>query len=248
LRGGTTGPVVLRVLDDRGHPLGTLYAEHLRLEASRAARTLTLVLEDGFERVHGEKLAFDALPHSDSVAPDAGASVRDTASPAAAHDAVARNARRVVLPAVDPRQWIEALPELFKESEREPPPDDGRWEIGALRAALNDLLRVDSAGGYYRIQGIGGVRGDTLHDILLEHLDRGGRLERNLFADRMRVIPGDAGVVIVLEGGAQVRGDEKTPFLDGRFRIFLPRADLDEWRKAGVPGLSPAPPPPAKRR
>jgi hypothetical protein len=240
LQRGATGPIVLRVLDDRGRPLGTLCADRLRLEASRAARSLTLVLEDGYERIGAVKTPFADVPHGSLPAPP-GTGAAGAAEPADSAAPVARSARRILLPDVDPRAWIEALPELFKAEEKAPPPDDGRWDLGALRAALNDLLRLDAAGGFYRVQGITGVQGDTLRDVVIDGLDRDGRLERKLFADRVRIAPVDQGLMILLEGGAQMRGDEKTAFLDGRYRIFLPRADLEEWRKAGVPGLSPAP-------
>jgi hypothetical protein len=35
-----------------------------------------------------------------------------------------------------------------------------------------------------------------------------------------------------------VRGEEKTAFLEGRQRIFLPRVDAEQWAAAGVPGLA----------
>ena len=91
------------------------------------------------------------------------------------------------------------------------------------------------------MQSLSGVQGDTLREVQVDALDRDGRLERKLFADRMRCLASDRGVMIQLESGAQMRGDEKTPFQDGRYRIFLPRADIGEWQKTGVPGLSPAP-------
>jgi len=257
LRDGSTGTVVMRVLDERGHPLGTLYAERMHLEGSRAARMLTLVLEDGYERRGRDKTDFAAVPiHApraggspSSSSALAASSFSPTVSPSDVSSASTspsttrgpRNARRIVLPDIDPRAWIESVPELFGAEEKTPAPDDGRWELGAVRAALNDLLRLDASAGLYRVQALGGVEADMLRDVQLDALDRTGHLERKLFADRMRVAPGDQGVVIVLEGGAQLRGDEKTPFLDNRYRIFLPRANLDEWRKAGVPGLSPAP-------
>jgi hypothetical protein len=55
---GCIGPVLFRVLDGRGRLAGSLYAERLRLEGSRAARTLTLVLEAGYEMRGGERVAF----------------------------------------------------------------------------------------------------------------------------------------------------------------------------------------------
>lgn len=257
LRDGATGPVVMRVLDERGHPLGTLYAERMHLEGSRAARMLTLVLEDGFERRGRDKTDFAAVPihapraaassfsssalAASSLSPTVSTSDTSSASTSPSAARGPRNARRIVLPDIDPRAWIESVPELFGAEEKTPAPDDGRWDLGAVRAALNDLLRLDASAGLYRVQALGGVEADMLRDVQLDALDRAGHLERKLFADRMRVAPGDQGVMIVLEGGAQLRGDEKTPFLDNRYRIFLPRASLDEWRKAGVPGLSPAP-------
>ena len=57
---GHLGPVLFRMLDGRGSLVGSLAAERLRLEASRAARTITLVLEDGHESHGGERVPFDA--------------------------------------------------------------------------------------------------------------------------------------------------------------------------------------------
>ena len=65
-----------------------------------------------------------------------------------------------MLPEVDPNAWIEALPELFGEQASEPPPDDGHWNLLALRNELNLLLREDAEHGWWRLAGIGGVRGD----------------------------------------------------------------------------------------
>ena len=80
-----------------------------------------------------------------------------------------------------------------------------------------------------------------MEDQDFSHLDAEGRLERRLFADRMQVLEQERGLLILLEDGAQVRGDRRTAFLQGRYRIFLPRADVAAWREAGVPGLSKAP-------
>jgi hypothetical protein len=58
----------------------------------------------------------------------------------------------------------------------------------------------------------------------------------------MTIVEQEQGVKVELQDGAQLRGDAKTPFLDGRYRIFLPRASAERWRKAGLPGLAPPPP------
>src|SRR6185436_2612427 len=102
--------------------------------------------------------------------------------------------------------------------------------------------REDAVGGWWRLSSLGGVRGAVICAVLLDQLDREGRLDRKLFADRMTVLKEERGVQLLLESGAQLRGDKKLPFLDGRYRIFLPRADIMAWTARGVPGLSEPPP------
>ena len=204
---------------DRGRPIGTLSADRLRLEASRAARTLTLVLENGYERRAGERRPFSGR----AAAPDE-TDPRD-------------GSRRIPLSGIDPLPWIEACPELFAEAASDAVLDDGRWDHRALRAALNELLRADASNGWHRVQGFGGVQGSLVRDVQLAHLDREGALEKRIFADRMSFAESGDGIEVLLEDGAFVRGEQKTPFPGGRHRIFLPRADLEAWRAARVPGL-----------
>lgn len=216
---GWIGPLVLRVLDERGRPLGSISAERLRLEASRAARTLTLVLEHGCEKRAGLSTPFEGGPAGE----DGKGGVR-----------------RVLVPEVDPRPWIEACPELFSALDRSPAADDGKRNLVAVRTALNQLLRDDAAHGYYRLTALGGVQARVLRDVQLDELDANGEVVRKLFADRMSCAPAERGVAILLESGAHVRDDRKVAFLDGRYRIFLPRASLDAWKRAGVPGFDEA--------
>lgn len=216
---GFTGPVVLRALDDRGRPIGTLAADRLRLEGSRSARTLSIVLENGYEKRGGETFLFEGS----GTEPGRG------------------GARRIVLPDVDPGPWVEPLAALFREEDKAPPADDGLWDLGAVRASLNLLLREDVEGGWWRLVGVGGVQAGTFRDVQLDQLDANGRLERKLFADRMEITEQEKGLKIELSSGAQLRSESKTPFLDGRYRIFLPRASAERWRAAGIPGLA-APP------
>lgn len=225
--GGWIGPVVFRKLDERGRLAGSLCAERLRLEASRAARTLTVVLEDGFESRDGERLEF----------------------PLDAGDALAMSpigVRRFVLADLDPLPWVQAAPELFSAREVDQPLDDGRWNLEYVRLTLNQLLREDAGQGYWRVKSLAGVHGSLLREVHLENFDAQGKLERRAFADRMFIEAQERGVLLQLEQGSIERGDERAPFLDGRFRLFLPRADLDAWRKAEIPGLSP--PPAARER
>lgn len=216
---GATGPVVFRTLDGRGRPAGSLYAERLRLEGSRAARTVTIVLEDGYELRGGEKFVFDG------------------ATDANGKDGV----RRIPLVHVEPTPWLESVPELFGPKAAHEPDDDGLFDLRLVRETLNRLLAEDAASGYYFLDDFAGTVDGTFRKVSLKRLDRDGKLERMLFADRMRVEPQGESVCLVLEDGAQIRGDEKAPFLDGRYRIFLPRAKLELWRAAGVPGLAVAP-------
>ncbi|MBL8863300.1 MAG: hypothetical protein JNK02_14990 [Planctomycetes bacterium] len=214
VRDGATGPVVLRVLDERGRPLGSLYAERLRLEASRAARTLTLVLEEGWERRGGAKTPFEGGPA----------------------DAEGRGGvRRIELPHVDPLPWYEALPELFREEERARAPAGDPRELAALRFELNRRLRADASGPVYRLESVMAREGLVLREVRLAVLTPQNNLERELFADRLAVLRAEQGLELELTGGSQVRGSEKVPFLGGRYRIFLPRADPALWEAAGIP-------------
>jgi len=203
------GPVVFRLLDDRGRLAGSLSAERLHIEASRAARTLSIVLTDGAEGHGGVREPFDE--------------------------------RRISLPFVDPEPWIERVPELFPLGSGRAVGDDGLWPLEDVRRDLNRLFGLDVATGWYRLKSFGGVAGEDFLDVQLEAFDASGRLERRYFADRMHVRAEPPGVVVELVGGAVVRGDQKTPFLQGSYRIYLPTAPLDAWRTARIPGLSSPP-------
>lgn len=205
------GPVVLRCLDERGLLTGSLRAERLRCEGSVAARTLTLVLEDGYESHGGERVPFEG------------------------------GVRRITLREVDPQPWMEECPELFDPADALRPEDDGRWDLGEVRRELNRLLGLDTRPGWYRLHSLGGVRGRALLDVQLEELDPSGRLERRLFADTLVLVLEDGGVTLELEDGAFVRGEEKRPFRDGHHRVVLPGVDVDPWRAAALPGLGTPP-------
>ncbi len=217
LDGNSIGPVVFRLLDGQGRLCGGLYANHLRMEASRAARTLTLVLEDGYESRAGQKLPFEAT----------------------APEEKRPNARRLVLGPVDPTTWADDFHELFGERGLDLSGDDGLWDLALVKQRLNEQLKLQTAGGTYRLRELGGVQDSALIGVHLERADESGTLERRFFADRMRLTRSGTGVELVLENGAQVRGDdERVPFLDGRYRILLPLADSEAWTRAGLPGLS----------
>lgn len=216
---GWIGPVLFRVLDGRGRLSGSLYAERLRLEGSRAARTLTLVFESGYEMRGGERVAFTPGNASDGTP-------------------LAGGVRRLQVLDCDPTRWAEPLGELFGRSEPLPIIDDGRWSLVYVKGALNRLLKQDASEGYWRLKSLNGVLDGTLREVHLERLSRDGGMESRVFADVLRIVRQERGFLLELSNGAQLRGEEKTPFLDDRFRIFLPRAVHAEWEAAVLPGLS----------
>ncbi|MBL6721902.1 MAG: hypothetical protein ISQ08_10895 [Planctomycetes bacterium] len=215
------GPVVLRVLDERGRPAGLVAAERLRLEASRAGRTVTLVLEEGREERVGVSLPFEGALSVEA----SGAHLRG-------------GVRRIEVTGVAVEPWLEALPELFREQDLRPALDDGLWDLVAVRQELNRLLAEQEATGRWRLGGLGGVVGTELRDVQLVELDAEGRPARRLFADRLVLESNPAGGLrLRLHDGVQHRGQEQTPFLEGRFTIALPRADAAAWRSVGLPGM-----------
>lgn len=219
---GAVGPIVARLTDDRGRLIGALAANHLTLEVSRAARTVTLVLSEGYETRSGQRVDFEG-----------GAEARG-------------GTRRIFLPSVDPAPWIETLPELVSPEDSLALLDDGRWDLQALRIRLNELLRRagpdgdsgTSGGAGWRLRALGGVLGDSLCDVQLVEYADDGAVRRRLFADRMVIGRLGRAVELVLRDGSQERRGRVAPFLDGRYRVALPRAGADDWAAAGVPGLA----------
>jgi hypothetical protein len=215
---GWVGPVVFRLLDEHGRPVGSLSADRLRLEGSRAGWTLTFVLEAGYERRGGERIPFEGtLPGEERG-----------------------GTRRIVLSHSDPDPWFEAAPELFSGQPPAPMEDDGLWHRALVHRRMNELLALDAAEGSYRLSRLGGVVDDVLRDVEVEQLGPEGYLVQRLVADRLEVTLGERGVVLVLRDGVVLKGASQHAFLEGRYRIFLPRADQAGWREAGLPGLVPA--------
>jgi hypothetical protein len=106
-----------------------------------------------------------------------------------------------------------------------------------LRAALNVKLREDQLIGHWRVDGIGGVQRSVLYEVAFSQLDEKGNIVRTLVADKATFAALSKGVEVLLEGGAQVKVDSTVPFLDGRYRLVLPRADAEAWRAARIPLL-----------
>ncbi|MEM1447784.1 MAG: hypothetical protein AAF957_23840 [Planctomycetota bacterium] len=230
-----TGPVIARLIDGRGRMVGMLKASHMRLEASRASHTVTIVLKDGYESRAGALRPFEGGRLV--AAPDEGGESDEMVATG--------GVRRIFLGAVDPGPWIDAAPELVDPEMLQPVVDDGVWDRTAVRIDIARLLRRAGEAGdpSWRLVALGGIRGKDLRDVRFTEVDDlTGRTQRIVFADAARVFARDGGgVEILLEGGTVRRGDRVAPFLAGRYRIVLPRADAATWKDARVPGLAPAP-------
>lgn len=216
---GWCGPVVVRLLDERGRPVGLLAAERLRLEVSRAGFGVTLVFEEGYERHAGVKTPF---------------------GPVGAGSGERTGLRRIHLPDLNPEPWVEAVPELVSVQDLLGSQDDGMWDLRALRRRLDGLLRAaGSVLGGWRLVDLGGVVDEELRDVQLLERDGEGREVRRIFADRLVIEsePG-GGMSLELEGGIQIRHGRRAPFLGGHYRIFLPEAGVGVWRAEKLPGLS----------
>ncbi|MCH2107197.1 MAG: hypothetical protein MK291_11215 [Planctomycetes bacterium] len=209
---GWTGPCVFRLINSEGRAIGSVSAERLYLEGSVTGRTLTLVLEEGYERRAGDLLPFEGTEAGERRGGE----------------------RRIVLVRTDPRPWMDAMPELFREQAPAPSLEGTLKSHEELRRGVNRLLSEDAAGGRWRLDSFEGVGDTGLKGVELVDLDEEGKVRRHLFADHMRVERRESGVVLVLNDGVQMRGGRKTPFLEGRYRIFLPQALHPAWEEAGV--------------
>lgn len=200
------GPVIGRLLDGRGRLVGRMRAEHLHLEVSRAARVVTLVLEE--------------------------------ASQSSGGDTIRSEVDRIGLASIDPRPWIEAVPDLIDRADVDADIDDGTWDLPGLRVRLTQLLAASSGNGgnRWRIVGVGGVRQRRLMDVQFVELDARGAVQRRLFADSAEIrVPKNGLPEILLRDGSVKRGDRVAPFLDGSYSILLPFADAATWAAAEIP-------------
>jgi len=228
----STGPVVARTIDPWGRPTGTLAADRLSLRCSRSAHTLTFVFENGFETQGGVATPFGEPTHA----------TEQDLSDRPERGAERGGVRTMRFTGVDPEPWIETLPELFDADAFRAPEDDGRWDVLRVRQELNRLLREEATARRYQLRGMGGVVDGVLRDVQLVELDERGGPLRLFFADRLQLLRSGNGIQLLLEQGAIESGDRRAPFLDGRYRIFLPRASFERWKEARLPGLAPPQP------
>lgn len=226
-----TGPVIARLVDERGRMVGMLKAARLRLEVSRSSRSVSVLLESGYESRGGVRRPFEG----GVVVPEAERGSYE----------VKGGSQRIYLGAVDPEPWIEALPELVDPILLAWASDDGLWDLDEVRVQLVRLLHEAAQAGdpRWRLIGLGGVQGNDLRDVQFAEVDPvTGRAQRRVFADTVRIrVRSSGGVELQFEGGTVRRGTRVAPFLAGKYRIVLPRAKTEDWRTAVLPGLAPPP-------
>jgi hypothetical protein len=136
---------------------------------------------------------------------------------------------------VDPGPFLTAFPELFVDAPAAVP-DDGRYPKAWLQYTFNRLLAEDPGGSRFQLAWFEGVAEESLRGVELVETDAAGRELRRLFADRLRLEFEQERVVLSLEQGVSRRGGESMPFLDGRLKLYFPRADVARWRSSGLPG------------
>ena len=232
---GFIGPIVARQLDENGRFLSTLVADRLRLEKSRSGFTLTLVLENGYERRAGQIWPFPKEHLTSGEAPQA-AGPEDSGSSTVQH-AQRTGVLRIPLSGVSPGPWIQALPELFSAEDLDSKVTDGAHDPFALRFTMNQLLGKPRQGGRWRLVSLGGVVGTEWRDIHLAELSLKGQVVRRIFADRGQLSLQGDNLMFSLESGAQERAGQRTPFLAGRYMLVLTQVDRAAWLASGMPGL-----------
>ena len=131
---------------------------------------------------------------------------------------------------VDVEAWSHLFPELASLGNTDP------GEIQRIREDLEELISVKRPSGYYRIPALGEVDGDVLKMVQVQRYDAAGHLTRVLDADslELRLHPNGDVEMLFLEG-AIFEGGVRRPFFDDRFRVYLPRQPLDDWRASCVP-------------
>ncbi len=109
-------------------------------------------------------------------------------------------------------------------------------DLARIRDALNALLAASTDTVRYRIEELGGVRGDVLLDLRVAGLDARGRAIRELEAPEgtIDVRRGSGDVLLELRGGHLVLAGRRAPFFDGRYAVIVPSADVDAWRVSGL--------------
>lgn len=131
---------------------------------------------------------------------------------------------------VDVESWSRHFPELVPVGGADPD------LIQSVRANLEALISDKRPSGYYRVPVLGDIDGGVLKMVQVHRYDAAGHLMRTLDADSLQVrLHGNGDVELLFRDGVIVEGGVRRPFFDDRFRAYLPRQPLDDWRASAVP-------------
>ena len=133
----------------------------------------------------------------------------------------------------------EAPPETVAEAPTDPDPKAGAVrrpeDLERIREELNRLLALAADAVTYRVDSVGGVRGDTLLDLRVSGVDDKGRAIRTLEAGvaTVHVRSESDDVLFDLRDGHLLLAGRKAPFFDGRYAIVVPGTTA-AWRVSGL--------------
>jgi hypothetical protein len=108
-------------------------------------------------------------------------------------------------------------------------------DLDRIRQELNRLLALAGDAVTYQVDGIGGVRGDTLMELRLSGVDANGRTIRTLEAQTATVVVREESddVLVDLRDGHLLLAGRKAPFFDGRYAIVV-ASEPEAWRISGL--------------
>jgi len=108
-------------------------------------------------------------------------------------------------------------------------------DLDRIKGELNRLLALAGDAVKYRVDFIGGVRGDTLLEVRVSGVDDQGRAIRTLEANTVKVQVREEtdDVLLDLRDGHLLLAGRKAPFFDGRYAIVIP-GQSEAWRISGL--------------
>lgn len=199
--------------NEQGTFQGMIRAETVRLELHQMAGNLVLIFEGGHRLMGRTRHAFPASGY------------------------------RMDLDGITVDSWLQAWPSLETSAPKPvvepipapiPAPEIGKAEL--VQAELDKLLSVSTVYGYYRLNSLGEIGPNALRYVQINWYDSTGKLLKTLEADSMEIVlHDDHSVELLLKRGAILESGRRTPFFQDRFRLFLPRQPIGEWRTCGAP-------------
>jgi hypothetical protein len=156
----------------------------------------------------------------------------------------------VLLPDVRVESWVDHFPELaVAEPEQAPPQIEASTsattavpqvataaEVEAVRVAVDRLMAQQQNFGFYRLNKVTSISGDSLTGVQIAWYDGKGALFKYIEADQMTIIQrGQDWIELQFEQGSFIKVDRKTPFQNGKYRLHLSGQDTAAWQATGAP-------------